>query len=299
MPVWFWTTLSWVFLAAAVAAFGYLVVWGDRAKGRKRCPKRWYDMAEHVEAFEGPWECPECGKICSNRLSLHRTRRRFRLAAVCSFAGLVAAFASAVTPDVARRGLVAAIPTPFLVLLIDENMYLAEYVSLLAVTPDGEWDVSALEAELNAKVRHRSGWRSQLLLHRLRAASDAKGVSIYTSRQVLLLGTALGQKRLPDFQEFLGVDEDNHKLIAAELFRMAGFSDDGWDEQDATAYSIGIFAGRRGVDVSAARHAGLVFIEASPDVLRATNSAIAKADRIGLHPRFSREEGQWFVPDRP
>ena len=49
----------------------------DRARGRKRCPKCWYDMSGAVAASAaGPWVCPECGRSIHSQDQMLRTRRR-------------------------------------------------------------------------------------------------------------------------------------------------------------------------------------------------------------------------------
>lgn len=61
-----------------------LVVWaliGDRARGRLRCPKCWYDMT----GIHDP-RCPECGKDIKSPKHLRKSRRMrwpFALASVC------------------------------------------------------------------------------------------------------------------------------------------------------------------------------------------------------------------------
>ncbi len=47
---------------------------GDRARGRKRCPKCWYDMGG-ISGGAG-LRCPECGKVAKAERSLLKTRRR-------------------------------------------------------------------------------------------------------------------------------------------------------------------------------------------------------------------------------
>lgn len=71
-PWWYW--LAWV-------AGGLLVLLGlwllcrslvaDRARGRKRCPGCWYDMAGAPTLT-----CPECGRVARSDGQLLRTRRR-------------------------------------------------------------------------------------------------------------------------------------------------------------------------------------------------------------------------------
>jgi HEAT repeat protein len=49
----------------------------DRSRGRRRCPKCWYDMTGTPGLT-----CPECGRTAKRERKLHRTRRRWRLAAL-------------------------------------------------------------------------------------------------------------------------------------------------------------------------------------------------------------------------
>ncbi|MGE3106810.1 MAG: HEAT repeat domain-containing protein [Phycisphaerales bacterium] len=54
-----------------------LTIWsirGDRARGRRRCPACWYDMA-----LVPGITCPECGKSARRERRLFRTRRRWRV----------------------------------------------------------------------------------------------------------------------------------------------------------------------------------------------------------------------------
>jgi hypothetical protein len=61
---------------AFVTLVGLLVVyrglWGDRSKGRVRCPKCWYDMRGSLPKLE----CPECGHDAQQEHRLYRNRRR-------------------------------------------------------------------------------------------------------------------------------------------------------------------------------------------------------------------------------
>ena len=56
-----WSPGIYLLGVVAVPAAGSLIIcwglWGDRSKGRVRCPKCWYDMRGTVPRLE----CPECG----------------------------------------------------------------------------------------------------------------------------------------------------------------------------------------------------------------------------------------------
>lgn len=68
--------LTWWPGAAALGAAGLMLgVWAlswDSARGRKRCPRCWYDMAGAEEL-----RCPECGREVRTERDLERTRRRW------------------------------------------------------------------------------------------------------------------------------------------------------------------------------------------------------------------------------
>jgi len=77
-----WSGL-WAPAALGVGALVTLILlaWalpGDRARGRRRCPKCWYDMAGTPGLV-----CPECGKDARREARLGRARRRLWVVAVC------------------------------------------------------------------------------------------------------------------------------------------------------------------------------------------------------------------------
>ena len=71
--------------ALALAAIGWCIA-GDRARGRRRCPKCWHDLS----ATPG-LTCSECGFTARGEQALHRTRRHIWLAAALSLALFAAA----------------------------------------------------------------------------------------------------------------------------------------------------------------------------------------------------------------
>lgn len=114
---------AWLFMAGGgvVALGGVLVVaWAlgwDRARGRVRCPKCWYDMRGVPAGEGGGWLCPECGGRIARERGLRRTRRRWRWAAV----GLLAAVAGVVLfdyPTLRGGGWQKRLPTTALILLL-------------------------------------------------------------------------------------------------------------------------------------------------------------------------------------
>jgi hypothetical protein len=74
-----WLLESGIYLlgVALIPGVGLLLIcsglWGDRSKGRVRCPKCWYDMRGTLPRLE----CPECGHAPGDARGLCRTRRRW------------------------------------------------------------------------------------------------------------------------------------------------------------------------------------------------------------------------------
>jgi hypothetical protein len=107
---WF-SWIDWVCVVggsvALVLGFGVLVRWvrGDPAKGRRRCPRCWYDMQGQAGLT-----CSECGRTAKDESKLRRTRRRVgRLAA--GLALVIAAAGLGTRPWVARGAVVALAST--------------------------------------------------------------------------------------------------------------------------------------------------------------------------------------------
>lgn len=71
--LWFWASML---LAATLAGFGIRIctraVFGDRSRGRRRCPKCWYEIATSAGR-----KCSECGREAPSEQSLLRTRRHW------------------------------------------------------------------------------------------------------------------------------------------------------------------------------------------------------------------------------
>ncbi|MCW5768416.1 MAG: hypothetical protein KIT19_07010 [Phycisphaeraceae bacterium] len=89
-PVLIWNAVAIALALIGGALFLWAMFW-DRARGRLRCPKCWYDMKGAVEAgAEPPWICSECGKATGTLRALRRTRRR-KVRAVLGASILVAA----------------------------------------------------------------------------------------------------------------------------------------------------------------------------------------------------------------
>ncbi len=113
-------TLDWLFSAIAGAmAIGALfllvrALFRDRARGRYRCPRCWYDLTPKDGAPALPITCSECGRVAKKIRRLRKTRRRWRWALV-ALALMAASGAVALYPRVQRNGFWSLVPTWFLV----------------------------------------------------------------------------------------------------------------------------------------------------------------------------------------
>lgn len=106
-----WAISAWG-LAVIAVALGAWALWGDRAKGRRRCPRCWYDM-------DGAGQrCPECGHEARSARRLLKARRRWRWAFVAAVLGAAAA-GMGVTSVVRAHGWYALAPDAVLVWWID------------------------------------------------------------------------------------------------------------------------------------------------------------------------------------
>jgi HEAT repeat protein len=113
--------LAWKILAYAMAALlaaggTYLLARSlvlDRPRGRRRCPRCWYDMSGTPGL-----RCSECGREVAGERKLQKTRRHPMLAAVSLALLLAAAIASRTPAALEQRTWWALLPTPALVLLL-------------------------------------------------------------------------------------------------------------------------------------------------------------------------------------
>ncbi|MHC4947474.1 MAG: hypothetical protein ACYTG1_04340, partial [Planctomycetota bacterium] len=98
--------VGWVVLALVYPTLVWLAWWGlfaDRAGGRRRCPRCWYDLS-----YSPGLTCGECGFTARDARALIRTRRRW-VVALCAIAACVI-IAVAVNDGIARRGWASVLP---------------------------------------------------------------------------------------------------------------------------------------------------------------------------------------------
>lgn len=121
-----WTATAWVLAVGGVLLLAW-ALWWDRARGRLRCRRCWYDLAGVVggggeEAGERPsggrpYMCPECGREHRSLRAMRRTRRRWGWVVVGVLV-LLGAHGARAVPRVQREGWGAAAPRIGLVLLL-------------------------------------------------------------------------------------------------------------------------------------------------------------------------------------
>ncbi|MCH7798232.1 MAG: hypothetical protein IID28_07270 [Planctomycetes bacterium] len=106
---------NWLAWGAGAVTFlvAVAVLWwglfGDRARGRRRCPRCWYDMS-HAAGMT----CPECGWAAPGERHFSRTRRRPVPALVAAIVASVCASYAIERAD--RQGWLALVPTRIVVL---------------------------------------------------------------------------------------------------------------------------------------------------------------------------------------
>lgn len=112
-----WAIFVWIGAGALSAAGLALAGWAllaDRSRGRKRCPRCWYDLGHILAA---PGVCSECGRRVRRLRALYRTRRRWRRATAGVLLLLIGAAGLAI-PWVVGRGPEATLPGPLLTAML-------------------------------------------------------------------------------------------------------------------------------------------------------------------------------------
>ncbi len=141
--------ISWIsggLLAIGGLALGVWALFWDRPRGRRRCPKCWYDMTKSSGLV-----CSECGHEAKREQKLSKTRRRLfpaRMGVLLVLAGIVL-----LAVPRYRQGSEKIVPTTVLVWL----------------TPELEDMWPAAAAELNARLEKGTpwGWQWRWLINRL------------------------------------------------------------------------------------------------------------------------------------
>jgi hypothetical protein len=148
-----------------------ILLWGlfwDRPRGRRRCPKCWYDLTNAPPAPDSTLPvCPECGFAANREKQLKRTRRRLRPIPACLLTILVGYELRAV-PRIIAEGWTGAIPTAGLVFFGGPH--------LDPSAPRSDWSI-ALETCLSKRREDGTLWsvHEVLWLGRLEAMFGCAG----------------------------------------------------------------------------------------------------------------------------
>ncbi|MBL4592169.1 MAG: hypothetical protein JKY96_09455 [Phycisphaerales bacterium] len=148
-----------VVIGASVSLFAAcLVVWGaigDRARGRARCPKCWYDMSGATGL-----QCPECGRTAKDETKFTKARRPRWAFAVALVLVVPGVYSIMVSKRVIEFGAFGAVPTWFLMMgwerlpepWIYDNYVVPPVYGCLTDRLDEEWTSDARLARFRAKL---------------------------------------------------------------------------------------------------------------------------------------------------
>ena len=157
---------AWVLTIAGLAVIVWALFW-DRPRGRRRCPKCWYDMSAAGEVGDAGVRCPECGRVTERERSFHKRRRRWRCV-LGSLVVLIVAYAAIATPRVREHGWVGAVPTTALIVV---HPFLFDRVERAELTAaDNQAAVAAaMLGDLRDRVRDEElhDWQWSLMLRLL------------------------------------------------------------------------------------------------------------------------------------
>ncbi len=191
MPAWI-TTSDWIFytLSAILALSGvcllYHALFKDRSKGKRRCPRCWYDMtgipAVATASEANAWTCPECGRIAAREGQMLRTRR-YWFSGVAGAALLALSYAAFMTPAVLNSDWTRFVPTTVLAVFADPDPFvytatprLAPFATrtfgpYAASTPASTWR-EKLSASMWARIESSSAfdWQARIFVNRVLAA---------------------------------------------------------------------------------------------------------------------------------
>jgi len=144
VPAFNWPLWLSVGLLAAIGLA--LLIWalvGDRSRGRRRCPKCWYDMRGSPTL-----RCPECGHVVWNEGELYRSRRR-RKTAWLAILMLLATVALPIVQRVRTHGWPSILPTSVLLWMAapapQDDLWIAE-------DTDSPLNPVAIADELSSRV---------------------------------------------------------------------------------------------------------------------------------------------------
>ncbi len=158
--------LSWCALIAGLVIFFHALL-ADRARGRRRCPKCWYDLSR-----TNGLRCPECGHEAKRDRALFRTRRRWRWAAFGVLVVLVSHPVARI-PVVRAHGAAAFAPDWLLVAVLPwYEERLPPTVNQSIYTASYSWPFEELNRRITVGDLGFVGW--QLLIERCLAGDSRR-----------------------------------------------------------------------------------------------------------------------------
>lgn len=164
MPNWLFQLAAILLLAAALFLL-YRALLHDRPKGRRRCPRCWYELTPPT------LHCPECGRLAKSERATRRTRRH-RKAAAAALLLVLSAYAAHLGPAIRSRGLIPALPTSILILFpFDAGNLHGEFTS----APTFPWEPT-LWKTLRARADNAllAQWQLELLTWRFNRSWGAR-----------------------------------------------------------------------------------------------------------------------------
>ena len=144
-------------------------LFGDRSRGRRRCPNCWYDMRKTDSLT-----CSECGNTVTGEGKLQQTRRRWRWVAT-GLAVILVGYLLPTTSRIRQSGWLGAVPTTILIPISDWTEELLDPVAVhlenrVLYEPMWRWQRSwAIRREVARLHEHSS--HAGVLLLRLAQAS--------------------------------------------------------------------------------------------------------------------------------
>jgi hypothetical protein len=205
---WAFSIAGWALGSIGIFVLAWAIFW-DRSRGRRRCPKCWYDMMGCAGLV-----CPECGYSPPSEAQLFRTRRRWWYAAL-SLLVAIASYPLAHAGRIARAGWSGALPTTVLIYWVGLTEPAEQYVGN-AMTPPSS---AAAELARRAGTDPLWDWQWRLLLHQLRIVQSRERWPVGTAWRVSIrapswLGTIgrLNAEALPE--AFESAHDSNRERLA-------------------------------------------------------------------------------------
>lgn len=191
-------------VAAGLGALGLWLVYrgllADRAKGRRRCPRCWYEL----QAASLPVRCSECGREATSERELFRTHRRWGVA----LAGVVLIAVSPWTrriPEAVKHGPARLVPTCALLQLCGDEQVKQWTEETLLFGPKA---TSPFARELVRRGVEEAipAWQSEVFERRVRRYLVDKGEAVMPSGEEEIL-RRLGAAKLPSDRAMAEMEE--------------------------------------------------------------------------------------------